>query len=157
MQCRIPQPNIQLIVRISFSVIFINNFRGGNNIYTPIIYSNFISCSSITTQMSEYIIITQYRWNTMMRNSLNMITQIYIDRHAHNAKKSTLLPTTICHQRLFLPGNNKLIGDRFHCNTSIFTLCAPHEEVQGRQTKPYPGFTLGKLVQPSPGTGISFL
>ena len=38
--------------------------------------------------------------------------------------------------------------------TSIFTLCAPHEEVQGRQTKLHPGFTLGKLVQPSPG--ISF-
>ena len=39
--------------------------------------------------------------------------------------------------------------------TSIFTLAAPHEEVQGRQTKLHPGFTLGKLVHPSPG--ISFL
>ena len=39
--------------------------------------------------------------------------------------------------------------------TSIFTLSAPHEEVQGGQTKFHPGFTLGKLVQPSPG--ISFL
>ena len=39
--------------------------------------------------------------------------------------------------------------------TSIFTLDAPHEEVQGRQTKLHPGFTMGKLVQPSPG--ISFL
>ena len=36
--------------------------------------------------------------------------------------------------------------------TSIFTLGAPHEKVQGRQTKLHPGFTLGKLVQPSPGT-----
>ena len=35
--------------------------------------------------------------------------------------------------------------------TSIFTLGAPHEEVQGRQTKLHPGFTMGKLVQPSPG------
>ena len=31
--------------------------------------------------------------------------------------------------------------------TSISTLGVPHEEVQGRQTKLYPGFTLGKLVQ----------
>ena len=35
--------------------------------------------------------------------------------------------------------------------TSIFTLGAPHEEVQGRQTKLYPGFTMGKLVRPAPG------
>ena len=35
--------------------------------------------------------------------------------------------------------------------TSIFTLGAPHEKVQGRQTKLHPGFTMGKLVQPSPG------
>ena len=35
--------------------------------------------------------------------------------------------------------------------TSIFTLAAPHKEVQGRQTKLHPGFTLGKLVLPSPG------
>ena len=34
----------------------------------------------------------------------------------------------------------------------IFTLGAPHEEVQGRQTKLHPGFTISKLVQPSPGT-----
>ena len=33
--------------------------------------------------------------------------------------------------------------------TYIFTLSAPHEEVQGGQTKLHPGFTLGKLVQPS--------
>ena len=39
--------------------------------------------------------------------------------------------------------------------TSIFTLGTPHEEVQDRQTKLHPGFTLGKLLQPSPG--ISFL
>ena len=39
--------------------------------------------------------------------------------------------------------------------TFIFTLGAPHEEVQGRQTKLHPDFTLGELVQPSPG--ISFL
>ena len=44
--------------------------------------------------------------------------------------------------------------------TSIFTLGAPHEEVQGRprprarQTKRHPGFTMGKLVQPSPGISI---
>ena len=35
--------------------------------------------------------------------------------------------------------------------TSIFTLAAPHEEVQSIQTKFHPGFTLGKLEQPSPG------
>ena len=39
--------------------------------------------------------------------------------------------------------------------TSIFTLSVPNEEVQGRQTKLHPGFTLGKLVQPS--TSISIL
>ena len=39
--------------------------------------------------------------------------------------------------------------------TSIFTLGAPHEEVQGRQTKLHPVFTImGKLVQPSPGISI---
>ena len=38
--------------------------------------------------------------------------------------------------------------------TSIFTLGAPHEEVQVRQTKLHPGFTMGKLVQPSPGISI---
>ena len=38
--------------------------------------------------------------------------------------------------------------------TSIFTLSAPHEEVQGRQTKLHPGFIMGKLVQPSPGVSI---
>ena len=38
---------------------------------------------------------------------------------------------------------------------TIFTLGAHHEEVQGRQTKLHPGFTLGKLVQHSPV--ISFL
>ena len=40
--------------------------------------------------------ITQYRWSTMMLSSLNTVTQIYIDRHTHNAKKSTLC------QRLFV-------------------------------------------------------
>ena len=47
----------------------------------------------------------------------------------------------------------------FHLNsykTSIYTLGAPHEEVQGRQTKLHPGFTLGKLVQLA-SPGISFL
>ena len=38
--------------------------------------------------------------------------------------------------------------------TSIFNLGAPYEEVQGRQTKLHPGFTLGKLVQPSSGISI---
>ena len=54
-------------------------------------------------------------------------------------------------------GRRKSLMDShlYSYETSIFTLGAPHEEVQGRQTKLYPGFTLGKLVQPSPG--ISFL
>ena len=38
--------------------------------------------------------------------------------------------------------------------TSIFTLGSPHEDVQGGQTKLHPGFTMGKLVQPSPGISI---
>ena len=38
--------------------------------------------------------------------------------------------------------------------TSILTLGVPHEEVQVRQTKVHPGFTMGKLVQPSLGIWI---
>ena len=41
--------------------------------------------------------------------------------------------------------------------TSIFTLGAPHEEVQGEQTKLHPGFTLGKLVQLSPACRYMYL
>ena len=54
-------------------------------------------------------------------------------------------------------GRRKILLDShpYSHETSIFTLVAPHEEVQGRQTKLHPGFTMGKLVQPSPG--ISFL
>ena len=54
-------------------------------------------------------------------------------------------------------GRRKILMDSYPYSyeTSIFTLAAPHEEVQGRQTKPHPGFTLGNLVQPS--LGISFL
>ena len=54
-------------------------------------------------------------------------------------------------------GRKKFLMDShpYSHETSIFTLGAPHEEVQGRQTKLHPGFTMGKLVQPSPG--ISFL
>ena len=53
-------------------------------------------------------------------------------------------------------GRRKILMD-FHPyshETSIFTLGALHEEVQGRQTKLHPGFTMGKLVQPSPGISI---
>ena len=39
--------------------------------------------------------------------------------------------------------------------TSIFTLRAPHEEVQGKQAKIHPRLTLGKLVQPSQGISIN--
>ena len=38
--------------------------------------------------------------------------------------------------------------------TSIFTLGAPHEDAEGRQTKLHLGFSLGKLVQPSSGISI---
>ena len=41
--------------------------------------------------------------------------------------------------------------------TSIFTLGAPHEEVQGRQTKLHPGFTMDKLGLVQPSLGISIL
>ena len=41
--------------------------------------------------------------------------------------------------------------DPYSYETSIVTLRAPHQKVQGRQTKLHPGFTLGKLVQPFPG------
>ena len=53
-------------------------------------------------------------------------------------------------------GRRKILMDShpYSHETSIFTLCAPHEEVQGRQTKLHPGFTMGKLVQPSPGISI---
>ena len=54
-------------------------------------------------------------------------------------------------------GRRKILMDShpYSYKTSIFTLGAPHEEVKGKQTKLHPGFTLGKLVEPSPG--ISFL
>ena len=53
-------------------------------------------------------------------------------------------------------GRRKMLMDShpYSHETSIFTLGAPHEEVQGRQTKLHPGFTMGKLVQPSPGISI---
>ena len=60
---------------------------------------------------------------------------------------------------VFFPGGHGrrtiLIDSHLYSHeTSIFTLGAPHEEVQGRQTKLHPGFTMGKLVQPSPGISI---
>ena len=36
----------------------------------------------------------------------------------------------------------------------FLTLVRPHEEVRGCQTKLHPGFTMGKLVQPSPSISI---
>ena len=52
-------------------------------------------------------------------------------------------------------GRKSLMNSRpYSSETSIFTLGAPHAEVQGRHTKLYPGFTLGKLVQSSPGISI---
>ena len=53
-------------------------------------------------------------------------------------------------------GRRKILMDShpYSHETSIFTLGAPHEKVQGRQTKLHPGFTIGKLVQPSPGISI---
>ena len=49
---------------------------------------------------------------------------------------------------------NLMDSHPYSYETSISTLGAPHEEVQGRQTKLHPGFTMGKLVQPSPGISI---
>ena len=51
-------------------------------------------------------------------------------------------------------GRRKILMDShpYGYETSIITLSAP---LQGRQTKLHPGFTMGKLVQPS--LGISFL
>ena len=42
-------------------------------------------------------------------------------------------------------GIRKILMDShpYSHETSIFTLGAPHEEVQGRQTKLHPGFTMG--------------
>ena len=53
-------------------------------------------------------------------------------------------------------GRRKILMDShpYSHETSIFTLGAPHKEVQRRQTKLHPGFTMGKLVQPSPGISI---
>ena len=53
-------------------------------------------------------------------------------------------------------GKRKILMDSHPYShvTSLFTLGAPHEGVQGRQTKLHPGFTMGKLVQPSPGISI---
>ena len=48
-------------------------------------------------------------------------------------------------------GKKKILMDShpYSHQTFIFTLGAPHEEVQGRRTKLHPGFTMGELVQPS--------
>ena len=53
-------------------------------------------------------------------------------------------------------GRRKILVDAhpYSHETSIFTLGAPHEEVQRTQTKLHPGFTLGKLVQPFLGISI---
>ena len=53
-------------------------------------------------------------------------------------------------------GRRKILIDShaYSHETSIFTLSAPHKEVQGRQTKLHASFTMGKLVQPSPGISI---
>ena len=53
-------------------------------------------------------------------------------------------------------GRSKILIDShpYSHETSIFTLGAPHEEVQGRQTKLHPGFTMGKQVQPFLGISI---
>ena len=47
--------------------------------------------------------------------------------------------------RLFQVHEGVMEKDIFWCS---------HEEEQGSQTKLHPGFTLGKLVQPSPGISI---
>ena len=53
-------------------------------------------------------------------------------------------------------GKRKLLMDShpYSHEISNFTLGAPHEKVQGMQTKLHPGFTMGKLVQPFPGISI---
>ena len=58
-------------------------------------------------------------------------------------------------------GRRKILMDShpYSSETSIFTLGSSHEEVQGRQTKLHPGFTLGEvpeLVQPSQGIHGSY-
>ena len=57
--------------------------------------------------------------------------------------------------RFFFHGHGRrtilLDSHLYSHETSIFTLGEPHEGVQGGQTKLHPGFTMGKLVQPSPG------
>ena len=53
-------------------------------------------------------------------------------------------------------GRRKILMDShpYSHETAIFTLGAPHEEVRGWQTKLHPGFSMGKLMQPSPGISI---
>ena len=69
---------------------------------------------------------------------------------AHNKKFGHSLQSLGGH------GRKKILMDShpYSHETSIFTLDAPHEEVQGRRTKLHPGFTMGKLVQPFPGISI---
>ena len=71
--------------------------------------------------------------------------------YAHNNQKfgHSLRPRGVHRRRQFLTDYHP-----YSYETSIFTLGVPHEEVQGRQTKLHPGFTLGKLVQPPPGISI---
>ena len=76
---------------------------------------------------------------------------------SHNNQKfrHSLRPQFVCFSTRG-HGRRKILIDShpYSHETSIFILGAPHEEVQGRQTKLHPGFTMGKLVQPS--LGISF-
>ena len=57
----------------------------------------------------------------------------------------------ILQPQFFFHGRRTILMDSHPSSheNSIFTLGAPHEEVQGRQTKLHPGFKMGKLV-PSP-------
>ena len=89
---------------------------------------------------------------------LNKTTEMLYPQYCNRANRShnnqkfghSLRPQSGGH------GSRKILMDShpYSHETSIFTLGAPHEEVQGRQTKLHPSFTMGKLVQPSPGISI---
>ena len=53
-------------------------------------------------------------------------------------------------------GRRKILMDShpYSHETSIFTIGAPHEEVQGRQKKLHTGSTMGKLYPDSPFTVV---
>ena len=98
-----------------------------------------VACSASDRQGSNF---ESCVWRTVSSQSSHHPQEVLLAQFSLYVHKSGLKP------------------DSFHFShpysheISNFTLGAPHEKVQGMQTKLHPGFTMGKLVQPFPGISI---